>query len=380
MSVSEKIQLFDENAGAMALAQSDAAAVARATQEIQAALVIAQRFPRDEVKLLKKILMACERIELAEVSEYEYSRGGTKITGPTIDLLRAVANRWGNIRHGWAEVDRSGGVSSIRAFAWDLQTNAQAERTFKVKHWRDTREGGYQLTDERDIYELCANSASRRVRACLEEVIDSDVVTAAVDKCRQTLKQGAGKVPLKQRAVDMLTAFAEFNVTQEMVETKLGNKLDAVSENQLASLRRIFKSLKDGVGTRDDFFKPATAVPEFEPKSAATATEARAKAAEAAAAAMSPSPAAAAVPVPTPAPEPPEAEAPRPLKQLRHALRASSIKETDLLAHWVNTGATDGSQGTLEEVFLAVPSVVTSTVEQFPQIAAKIKELKRGGK
>lgn len=373
MSDTNKIQLFDENAGAMALAQSDAAAVARATQEIQAALVIAQRFPRDEVKLLKKILMACERIELAEVSEYEYSRGGTKITGPTIDLLRAVANRWGNIRHGWMETDRSNGVSSVRAFAWDMQTNTQAERTFKVKHWRDTREGGYQLTDERDIYELCANSASRRVRACLEEVIDSDVVTAAVDKCRQTLKQGAGKVPVKQRAVDMLTAFAEFSVTQEMVEMKLGNKLDAVSENQLASLRRIFKSLKDGVGTRDDFFKPAPASPEFEPKSAATATEARAKAAEAAAAAMSPTPAA----VPASAPEPLEAESPKPLKQLRHALRASSIKETDLLAHWVNTGATDGSQGTLEEVFLAVPSVVISTVGQFPKIAVKIKELKR---
>lgn len=366
------VQLFDESAGAMALAQNDAAAVARATQEIQAALVIAQRFPRDEVKLLKKILTACERMELAAISEYEYTRGGTKITGPTIDLLRAIANRWGNIRHGWTEVDRSSGMSSIRAFAWDMQTNTQAERTFKVKHWRDTREGGYVLQDERDIYELCANSASRRVRACLEEVIDSDVVVAAVDQCRLTMKKGAGKVPLKQRAVDMLNAFGQFSVTQEMIEARLGNKLDAVSENQLASLRRVFKSLQDGVGVREDYFKSALVAPEFEPKSAGTAADAKDKLA---AAATTP---AAVVP---PAPE--EPEKPLPLKQLRHALKAFGIKEAELMAHWASTGATDGSQSSLEEIFIAAPAVVTSTLERVGDVVAVIKagrESTRGAK
>ena len=151
-----KTQLFDEDRGMQLAAQNDAAAVARATQEIQAALVIAQRFPRDEVRVKSRILEACKRKDLAEVSEYEYSRGGTKITGPTVDLLRAIANRWGNIRYGWTEVERRDGQSMVRCFAWDMQSNGQAERTFSVKHWRDTQGGGYELKDERDIYELLA--------------------------------------------------------------------------------------------------------------------------------------------------------------------------------------------------------------------------------
>ena len=110
--------LFEDNSQAVAVRRDDAA-VARATQEIQAALVIAQRFPRDQIKVKSKIMEACQRKELAEMAEYEYSRGGTRITGPTIDLLRAIANRWGNIRWGWTETDRRDGESSVRCFAWD---------------------------------------------------------------------------------------------------------------------------------------------------------------------------------------------------------------------------------------------------------------------
>lgn len=374
MNDQKSVQLFDENAGAMALAQSDAGAVARATQEIQAALVIAQRFPRDEVKLLAKILTACKRPELAEVSEYEYSRGGTRITGPTIDLLRAIANRWGNIRHGWTETERHNGVSSVRAFAWDMQTNTQAERTFKVAHKRDTRDGSYELKDERDIYELLANAAARRVRACLEEVIDSDVVTAAVDQCRLTLKQGAGSEPLKDRAVKMLAAFAEFAVTQEMIEARLGNKLDAVSENQIASLKRVYKSLKDGVGTREDYFKAATTVPEFQ-KSADTAAEVRERMAREAAG------------TPKPADEGPSEQLKQaatagpgqtagynPLKALRGLLSMGKIKEAAMLEYWQRTGATDGSHASLEEVMMSLPALVEQTAANFAPIAAKIKE------
>ncbi|HMD52950.1 MAG TPA: hypothetical protein VKJ65_00160, partial [Phycisphaerae bacterium] len=67
------VQLFETTQDVTA--NRDAAAVARATQEIQAALVIAQRFPRDEIRAKARILEACKRKELAENAEYEYSRG-----------------------------------------------------------------------------------------------------------------------------------------------------------------------------------------------------------------------------------------------------------------------------------------------------------------
>lgn len=228
----------------------------RSVQEVQAALVVAKRFPRDEFLSLSRIKTACQRRELAEMAEYEYSRGGTKISGPTIDLLKAIASRWGNIEYGWQEIQRERDRSVIRAFAWDMQSNARSEMTFTVRHWRDTQSGGYALKDERDIYEATANFAARRVRACLENVIDGDIVQTAVDECRKTLK-GANTEPLIDQARRMCEAFmTNFSVTPAMIEKRLGNKLEAISLNQIVSLRRVFKSLQDGVGTREDFFKP----------------------------------------------------------------------------------------------------------------------------
>lgn len=347
-------KLFDEAQGVALQAQSDAAAIARATQEIQAALVIGQRFPRDEVKAKTRIVEACKRKELAEAAEYEYSRGGTRITGPTIDLLRAIANRWGNIRFGWSEVERRDGQSLVRCFAWDMQSNGQAERTFNVKHWRDTQAGGYALDDERDIYELIANQAARRVRACLEEVIDADVVTAAIEQCRVTMKTGE-KTPLTDRAVQMITAFKEFGITQPMIETKLGNKLDAISENQLASLRRIFKALKDGVGKREDYFKPETLAPAFETPKADSATPAADPA--------------------TKSPEPAtQGNGFNPLKAVRNLARMSHVPEGKILSQLAADGTTDGSHTSLEEVALAADGreILQALCDQWPDFVSRI--------
>ncbi len=75
--------------------------------------------------------------------------------------------------------------------------------------------------------------------------------------------------------------------------------------------------------------------------------------------------------------EPPPAEDDaKPLRQLRHALKAGGIKEGELIDFWGATGAIDGSQATLEEVFITQKEVVLSTVLTFPQVAEKIKERK----
>jgi hypothetical protein len=379
-----KPQLFEDNSSALA-GMNDAAAVARATQEIQASLVIAQRFPRDEVKARAKIMQACSRKGLAEVAEYEYSRGGSKITGPTIDLLLAVANRWGNLLYGWQETDRKlgqdgVGLSSVRCFAWDTQNNSRAERTFMVKHWRDTQAGGYALEDERDIYEMISNNASRRVRSCLEQVIDQDIVDEAVDQCRKTLREGE-KTPPSARAAQMVVAFAEFGVTQAMIETRLGNKLDAVSENQLASLRRVFKSLKDGVGRREDYFKPETATPGFNPPAPTPAGSQpqASKEPEDNIPMDPPAPAPVAPAVPAPAPKAAEPEPPSKIKLIRQACKASKIKEGILLGYLAETGNTDGSVGTLEELAMQFPGVVDLIIDKWSSISKTILDALKGG-
>ena len=58
--------------------------ISRQAQEVQAAMVIAKKFPRDEVESYNRIMQSCKRKSLAESAMYEYPRGGTKVTGPSI--------------------------------------------------------------------------------------------------------------------------------------------------------------------------------------------------------------------------------------------------------------------------------------------------------
>ena len=64
--------------------------ISRQAQEVQAAMVIAKKFPRDEVQSFNRIMKACQRKTLAEQAMYEYPRGGTKVTGPSIRLAEAM--------------------------------------------------------------------------------------------------------------------------------------------------------------------------------------------------------------------------------------------------------------------------------------------------
>lgn len=232
----------------------------RAVQEVQAALVIAKRFPRDEKLAIDRILNSCCREGLAEVAQYSYKRGGAEITGPSIRLAEAVAQHWTNMEFGFREISRTigddgVGVSEVEAYAWDLETNTRRPARFTVRHWRDTKQGGYALTDERDIYELTANMAQRRVRACLLAVIPGDVIDAAVTQCDATLKSKADTSP--EAIAKLVKAFAEFDVSKDQIEKKIGRRLDTITPAQIISLRKTYTSMKDGVSVAADWFEIA---------------------------------------------------------------------------------------------------------------------------
>jgi len=232
-----------------------AVATTRAAEEVKARMVIAKRFPRDEATSFARIMKACQRTSLAERAEYQYPRGGQTVRGPSIRLAEVLARAWGNVDAGFAELEQRDGESVVEAFAWDLETNTRIVRTFTVPHKRDTKKGSYKLTDSRDIYELVANQAQRRVRACILGIIPGDVVDAAVDRCQKTLA-GSSKEPLSDRVRVMVAAFSEFGVSGEMISARLGHKLEVVTEGQLAELRRVYTSIRDGVSDAAQWFSP----------------------------------------------------------------------------------------------------------------------------
>jgi hypothetical protein len=240
--------------------------VQREVTEVQSAMVIAKRYPRDPKTAYDRIVIACTRPSLAEAALYEYVRGGTKVSGPSIRLAEELARQWGNIVCGVTEIVRMAGHSECLAYAWDLETNFRDERRFTVRHWRDTRQGGYALSEERDIYEVIANMGARRKRACILAVIPGDVTEAAVHQVDVTLKTKIDFNP--ERAKKMLEGFAEYHVTKEMLEKRIQRRWDSLTPALFLNLGRIFNSLKDGASSIGDWFET-----EGEEPAAATRTD-----------------------------------------------------------------------------------------------------------
>lgn len=225
----------------------------RAIQEVQAAMTIAQRFPRDVLSAKDRIVEACTRPKLAEGALYSYNRGGSEVSGPSIRLAEVLAQCWGNMQFGIRELEQRNGESTVEAYAWDLETNTRQVKIFQVPHVRHTRQGQYPLNDPRDIYEHVANQGARRLRACILGVIPGDVIESAVEQCEKTLKTEAdtGTEAVKK----MLDTFhKQFGVSKAQIEKRLGNRVDAIRPAQMVSLKKIWMSLRDGMSAPEDWF------------------------------------------------------------------------------------------------------------------------------
>lgn len=226
----------------------------RAVAEVQAAMVLARRFPRDPLKAMDAILNACTRPTLAEGALYSYSRGGTDITGPSIRLAEVLAQNWGNIQFGIRELEQRNGESTVEAFAWDLETNVRQSKLFQVPHIRYSKSrGNTKLTDPRDVYELIANNGARRLRACILGVIPGDVTEEAQRQCEVTLSSSADTSP--ENVKKMLAAFLQnFDVSKEQIEKRIQRRIESIQAAQIVSLKKIYASLKDGMSVASDWF------------------------------------------------------------------------------------------------------------------------------
>ncbi|WP_066111336.1 hypothetical protein [Gallibacterium salpingitidis] len=225
---------------------------ARESQEVQAMMIIAKRFPRDPVDAMDRILRACTRETLAQTAVYSYPKGGQNVEGPSIRLAETLAQEWGNIQYGIRELNQSNGESTVEAFAWDIQTNTRQVKVFQVPHIRYSKKGKTVLTDPRDIYELVANNGARRLRACILGVIPGDVVEEAVKQCSLTLQSKADVTP--EGLKKMAETFTCFGVTKEMIADRFQCRFESIRPAQVVQLRKIYTSLKDGMSSPEDWF------------------------------------------------------------------------------------------------------------------------------
>jgi hypothetical protein len=234
--------------------QTTAVEAARAVAEVAAAVRVAQEVPRDTRRAFAEMQEACRRLGLAERSFYRVPNRGT---GPSVHLARELARIWGNVDYGVHELSRDDdrGMSEVRAYAWDQQTNVRSSRTFQVPHAKMAGGSRKTLTDLGDVYLNNQNVGARAVRETILSVLPRDYVDEAIDLCRATLQNGGdGAPPLLERVDRLVRGFAAVGVTVAQLERKVGRGRGQWTPVDVADLTVIGRSIKAGESTAADEF------------------------------------------------------------------------------------------------------------------------------
>lgn len=262
----ERLQLHGEAVQQQTGELSVTSAAAEANMTIQAGVLMARKFPRNEDAVFEALMRSCQRPRFAETVSYSFPRGDTTIAGASIKLAREAKRLWGNIRTG-LEVTfdergdgttRDPGLRRIRGWAWDLQTNTYEsfEDSFlKLIQRRRDRGTVWVVPDERDLRELTFRRGAICVRNAILALMPPDLIDDARDIAGETLETRAKEDPEGEKK-RLIMGFSRLKVTPEMLEELLGHSLGQASPAEIAELRKVWLSLRDGNSTWPDHVAP----------------------------------------------------------------------------------------------------------------------------
>lgn len=253
-----------ENTGVLAaLEPQQVGELARARVEIESRLMLASMNPRNETAVASKLTANLERFTMADKAAYSYPRGRTEVRGPSVVLAREMARLWGNIDYGFKITHADEEYISLEARAIDYETGASttASARFKKLIWRKdfkAPEGGRWIQpDERELAELVNRNAAKAIRNCVLAIMPQWLVEDALNQARKTVEKASSGDLKKDRGTvirALAKQFSAYGVTVDMIEDYIGHDINAMSSDELADLREIRNTLRDGGSRTADFF------------------------------------------------------------------------------------------------------------------------------
>lgn len=225
----------------------------RAEYDIQ--IATAKRFPRDLTRVKNScVSLATMDKATAESCRYALPRGGKSIAGPSVHLARIIVQQYGNIR-----VDSK--VKAIldkeivsEAVAFDLETNYAVKVEVRK---RIVDKYGKRYND--DMITVTGNAANaiafrNAVFSVVPKAITDACYNASLQAITGDLTDETKLIQARSKAFKLLKD--EYNATEQEVLKCLGvNTINQIKAEQIADLRGIYQSLKDGDTTPDETFQ-----------------------------------------------------------------------------------------------------------------------------
>ena len=223
---------------------------ALAIQEIQAAIVVAKRFPRNFDDVWSKVMKSCKRKSLAEKAAYSYPRGGSQISGPSVYLARVIAGQYGNLRFGVDILRDDEGSRLIRGWCWDVENNSKVHFDDDFKKLVYRKKEGWIVPDERDLRELTNKRGAILMRNAIYNIIPRDLIEDALAQSALTLRSEIRDPDGEKK--HLILELDKIGVTVPMVNTYLGHTV--WDTDDIVELKGILNAIKDGTTKRDDYF------------------------------------------------------------------------------------------------------------------------------
>lgn len=225
--------------------------------ETESQIDIAKRYPRDIIRIKKKVLeyATCDE-ETAKSCFYSkpVDNKGTLATGPSIRLAELVAASFQNIRYGSRVIDITDKWVTVQGSAIDLENNTAYQTEVKRSIWSE--KGNYRYSQ--NLIETTIKAAGAiAIRDAIYKVVPMAIFNAELKKIKEKATGKGSGVPLSTRINNAFSYFKKLNVDDKRVFERLDVQgKDEITEDHLEILVGLKTGIEDKEFTVDEAFVP----------------------------------------------------------------------------------------------------------------------------
>jgi hypothetical protein len=243
----EDIQIIETN-GSVEVIEAQQ----RAEYDIQ--IATAKKYPRDLTRVKNNcVALVTMDKEIADSCRYALPRGGKTLSGPTVHMARIMVQQYGNVRVE-ARIKQITDKQVIsEAVCFDLETNYAC----KVEVRRSIT--GKQGRFNDDMITVTGNASNAiALRNAILNVIPKGITDIVYKSAMQMITGDlSDETKLVAARAKAIQGFKDnYNVTEKELLKAMGlNSVNQIKSEQMADLRGMAQSLKDGDSTVEEMFE-----------------------------------------------------------------------------------------------------------------------------
>lgn len=254
MENNQEVQIIETSGGIEVIEAQQ-----RAEYDIQ--ITTAKRYPRDLTRVKNNcIALVTMDKEIAESCRYALPRGGKTLSGPSVHMARIIVQQYGNVRVESRVKQITDKQIISEAVCFDLETNYAV----KVEVRRSIIGKFGRFND--DMITVTGNASNAiALRNAVLNVIPkglTDIIyKSAMQMITGDLTDETKLIAARKKAIDYFKD--TYNVEEKQLLKAMGlSSVNQIKAEQIADLRGMIQSLKDGDSTVEEMFGEKTPAPE----------------------------------------------------------------------------------------------------------------------